>query len=189
MARIGLKYPIYAKYNTDSGGTVTYSNGTNIGKAIKADVSITTSNTAMYGDDEVAERINEFVSGTISLETTDLSIENYSALLGHDISGTANSKEITSKDTDAPIYVGFGFYGRKIVDNVHYFRAIWFTKVIFGEPSESFETKGNSITFGSYTIEGAIESDTNGVYKVEQTFTTETEAVAWLKGKANISTT
>lgn len=190
MARIGLKYPVYAKYNVDeSNSKVTYTNGTNIGKAIKADISINAPDNKFYADDEVAERVKEFIDGTINIETSDLSPENYVTLLGHSKSGTDAADEIISKGTDAPIYVGFGFYGRKIVNNKQSYRAIWFTKVIFAEPNENFETKGESITFGSHTLEGSIETDVNGVYKYEQTFDEEADARTWLNTKAGISAT
>lgn len=189
MARIGLKYPVYAKYNVDDQNKVTYTDGTNIGKAIKADISINAPDNKFYADDEVAERIKEFIDGTINIETSDLSSENYVTLLGHSKGENDSADEIISKGTDAPIYVGFGFYGRKIVNNKQSYRAIWLTKVIFAEPNESFETKGESITFGSHTLEGSIETDANGAYKYEQTFNKEEDAIAWLNAKANINTT
>lgn len=187
MARIGLKYPVYAKYNANEQGKITYTGGTNIGKAVKADITINAPDNKFYADDEIAERVKEFIDGTINLETSDLSAENYVALLGHSKSTEDDNGEIISKGTDAPIYVGFGFYARKIVNKVQSFRAIWLTKVIFAEPNESFETKGESIAFGSHTIEGSIETDAEGVYKREKTFPTEKEAIDWLKTKAGIT--
>lgn len=189
MAKIGLKYPVYAKCSEDEQGNITYSDGTNIGKAIKADVNINVSNVKQYADDEIVEESHEFVDGTITLETSDLSETNRSILLGHEIEkGSGDtSGEIVSKDTDVPIYVGFGFYARKQVGGKTFWRALWFPKMIFSEPNESMDTKGETITFGSDTITGLIRKDDDGVWKRETTFDKEADAIAWVKTKANMT--
>ena len=185
MAKIGLRYPIYAKYKEDTGGKVTYSDAATIGKAIKADINITVSDVKQYGDDEIAEESHEFSGGTIALETTDLSAANYATLLGHSQGDGDDEDEIICKDTDKSIYVGFGFYARKQVNGVDAWRAIWFPKVIFSEPNDSLDTKGETIAFGSDTIEGSIHKDPDDVWKCERTFATRAEALAWIKKKAN----
>lgn len=185
MAKIGLRYPLYAKYTEGENGEVSYSDAVTIGKAIKADINITVSDVKQYGDDEIAEESHEFNDGTISLETTDLSAANYASLLGHSTGEDENEDEIICRDTDKSIFVGFGFYARKQVNGMDAWRAIWFPKVIFSEPNDSLETKGETITFGSDTIEGSIRKDPNGIWKRERTFTTKEAALAWIKAKAN----
>ena len=189
MAKIGLKYPVYAKYTENDNGTVTYSDGTNIGKAIKADININVSDVKQYADDEIAEENHEFIDGTVTLETSDLSDVNRSVLLGHEIVKETGDTtgEIVSKDTDAPIYVGFGFYARKQVDGKTFWRALWFPKMIFSEPNDSMETKGETITFGSDTITGSIRRNNDGEWKREKTFNKEADAIAWVKKKANMT--
>ena len=184
MARIGLKYPVYAKY-TESDGTESYSDGKNIGKAVKADLNVNISDIKLYADDEIAEEAHEFIEGDVSLDTSDISDENYGILLGHSVD--ENTGEIIAKDTDKPIPVGFGFYARKIVGGVDHWRAIWLPKVVFTEPNESLETEGENLAFGTHTLPGKIRKNLEGEWKREKTFDTEAAAIAWINSKAGIT--
>lgn len=181
MAKIGLKYPVCAKL----GSTGTYSDGTVIAKAIKSDISIETNDVKLFADDEIAEFDTSFKQGKISLEVDDLSDTVYTMLLGHSKSTT--TEEITCSDIDDAPYVGVGFYGRKVKDGVSSYRAVWFPKVKFAEPSDSNSTKGETVAFSTQTIEGTIIA-TDGKWKYEQTFVTEAEAKEYLEGKASITT-
>lgn len=181
--KIGVKYPRYAKYNL-SGTTETYSGGTALGKAIKIDFNPNIPDNVAYADDDVAEEDHGFVEGDISLDTSDISDENYSTLLGH----SANEAgEIVSNEADNPIPVGFGFYARKIVSGVNHWRAIVFPKVIFTEPSESMETKKKELAFGSHTLPGKIRKNIAGDWKIEKTFDTEAAAATWVNTKLGIT--
>lgn len=174
MAQIGLKYPVY-KGKTKKGV---------IGKAIQADISITVNNVSLYADDAVAETDRSFQSGTITLGIDDLSDEIQAEFLGHE---TDESGEIIAKGTDAPPYVGIGFYGTKRVNGVNKYRAIWLPKVQFAEPNDTNTTKGETVTFNTPTLVGTIMLDDTGTWKNEQTFDTEAEAKSYLNGKAGIT--
>lgn len=173
MAKIGLKYPVYK-------GAV---NEGVIGKAITADISIEMSDAKLYADDALAESDRSFKSGTISLEVDELSDVILGEFLGHAIA----TDEMTAKSTDVAPYVGIGFYGVKMVAGVKKYRAIWFPKVQFSEPTDSNKTKGESLEFGTQTIEGTIMKDASDIWKNEKTLATEAEAVTYLKGKAGIT--
>lgn len=185
MAKIGLKYPVYALYSQAANGTESYSGGKTIGKAIKADINVNIPDTKLYADDEIAEEAHEFLEGDISLDTSDISAENYSELLGH--TTDTQTGEIIAKSTDNPVKVGFGFYARKMVNNVNSWRAIWLPVVVFTEPNETMDTKGEQMAFGTHTLPGKIRTNKDGEWKREKTFPTEEAAVSWLNGKANIS--
>lgn len=176
MANIGLKRPSFATLESVPKTGV-------IGKAISADIAITASDVKLYGDDGVAESDRGFQSGTVSVNVTDLSTENQAILLGHDID---ESGEMVANASDIPPYVKFGFYGRKRVAGADSFRAIVLHKVQFGEPSDENATKGETITFGTPTIEGTILTDDDGNWKSEQTFETEALAQDYLDDKLGI---
>ena len=95
--------------------------------------------------------------------------------------------EIVANEADKSIYAGFAFYARKIVNGVSHWRAIFFPKVIFTEPSESMETKKKDLAFGSHTLPGKIRKNLAGDWKIEKTFDTEAAASAWVDSKAGIS--
>jgi phi13 family phage major tail protein len=172
MAKIGLKYPVF-KSDTTQGV---------IGKAIQADISITTNDAKLYADDGIAEIDNSFQSGTITLGIDDLSDEIQEALFGHAVS----DGELTASGEDVSPYVGVGFYGKKVVSGVKKWRAIWLHKVKFSEPEDTNATKGESVEFGTATTEGTIVLDDNGDWKSEKTFDNEADAIAYLNDKAGI---
>lgn len=181
--KIGVKYPRYAKYNNDNGNE-TYTDGTALGKAIKIDYNPNVPDNVAYADDDVAEEEHGVLEGDLSLDTSDISDTNYSTLLGH---ATNEAGEIIAKDTDNPIYVGFAFYARKIVNGVSHWRAIFFPKVIFTEPSESMETKKKDLAFGSHTLPGKIRRNLEGDWKIEKTFDEEAAAATWVDTKLGIT--
>ena len=71
MAKIGLKYPVYAPA-TEAGSTITYGTGAVLAKAISANISIENNDVKLYADDVVAESDNSFASGTITIGIDDL---------------------------------------------------------------------------------------------------------------------
>ena len=188
MAKIGLKYPVYAQL-TETGNTLTYSAGAVLAKAISANVSITTSDVKLYADDAVAESDRSFTSGTLSFGIDELSDKAKVDLLGYIEGATADattgSKELTA-GTNTPAYVGFGFYGAQIKNKAKYYRAIWLKKVQFAEPSDEMATKGESVAFGTPTLEGVVMLGADGKWKEEATFATEAGAKTWLENKAGI---
>ena len=181
--KIGVKWPRYAKYN-ESDGNETYTDGAALGKAIKIDYTPSVPDNVAYADDDVAEEEHGVQEGDLSLDTSDISDENYSTLLGH---STNADGEIVANEADNSIYVGFAFYARKIVNGVNHWRAIFFPKVIFTEPSESMETKKKDLAFGAHTLPGKIRKNIKGDWKIEKTFDTEKEAQAWVNEKCAIT--
>lgn len=175
MARIGLRYPCYK-------GAV--KKGV-IAKAIQADVAITMSDGKLYADDVLIENDNSFQSGNITLNIDDLSAEMQTEFLGH--AKNATTEEITANVDDISPFVGIGFYGVKMKAGVRSYRALWFPKVKFAEPSDSLATKGQSLAFGTDSIVGEIYADDAGDWKKEQTFATEALAKTYIEGKAGIT--
>lgn len=172
MAKIDLKYPCY-KAPTKSGV---------IGKAIQADVDITVNDVKLYADGGIAESDKSFQEGKITLGIDDLRDEIQEHLLGHVII----DGEITAKGSDDSPYVGVGFYGTKKVGGVKRYRAIWFPKVQFAEPSDQNATKADTLVFGTPVMEGTIMLDDDGDWKKEKTFNTEAEAIAYVQAKSGV---
>lgn len=175
MAKIGLKH-LVAKPGTGAGSV--------IAKMIQADVSISVAEVKLYADDALAEMDASFQNGSLSLGIDDLTAEIQVMLLGH--TKDALSDEITTNTDDDSPFVGIGFYGAKVKDGVRAYRALFFPKVKFVEPSENMATKGEVVTFGTDTIVGTIFPDDTGDWKKEQTFVTELEAVTYLNTKVGI---
>ena len=192
MAGIGLQYSAYAPLIEDEeAGTFTYGAGKRGRKMLKADVKINTTKSTLYGDDGVAETAREFTDGEITANQDDLTSTMKKDFLGNTTRnatvGEETVEEVVSKDTDTPPFVGFGYIQSKMIDKVRKYRAVLFTKVQFGEPDESAETKGQSISWQTPSIIGTIMRRIDGEWKEEATVPTLATAVAWLKGKLNIT--
>ncbi|MDD4688510.1 MAG: phage tail protein [Eubacteriales bacterium] len=188
MAQIGLKYLICSELAETTNST-SYSGGLVMSKAIKADLSIEINEGKLYADDQIVENIKEFKSGKLTLNGDHISYETLALVLGHTLEtiGSTTNKELVAKGEDDGAFVGVGFYATTVNGGTRGYRAIWLTKVKFGIPNESLETKGDAINFQTPTIEGTILTDITGVWKKEATFTTEAEAKAYLDNLATIT--
>jgi phi13 family phage major tail protein len=182
MAKIGLKHVVGGVLN-DSGSTPTYTGGRVLGKAISASLSFEFNEATLFADDAVAEKVREFKSGKLTLGTDDLTYEVQGMLLGH----TATATSLKKKATDVAPYVGVGFCGTVIRNDVRKYRAIWLWKVKFGVPNEELKTKGESIEFTTPSIEGTVLKIANEDYHDEMLAETEEEAIQWLDTKAGIA--
>ena len=185
MATTGLEYIVCALY-FESGGAASYGAGMVITKAIKADLSVNLNEAVLYGDNQIAEAVKEFKDGKLTINGTHLDYDAMAMLLGHEITGDPGEEELIARGDDSGAYVGTGFFATTMKDNVQKYRAIWLTKVKYGVPGESLETKADSIKFGTPTIEGTIMTDVDGVWKRETVLPTKADAIDWLNDKANI---
>ena len=190
MAKVGLKYPVYAPL-IESGTTVSYGVGAVLAKAIQANVSVDSNDTALYADDAIAEIDKSFKSGKVTVGIDDFYDAAKVALLnyveGATVDAATGAKELSVNAESSGNYVGYGFYGKVIRNKISYFRAVWLKKVLFAEPSDENETRGESTAFKTPQLEGSILKAADGKWKEEATFSTEAAAKSWLEGKANIT--
>lgn len=191
MAMIGLKYPVVGKYS-ESGGTVSHTDGMVLAKAIQANMSINLFSATLYADDGLAESDKGFQDGTIDLNIDDLSQDAAKFIFGANeaaggVTGDDTTKMLVYKGDDDVPDVGVGFYAPRKKSGVRSYRAIFFTRVKFGYPNETLDTKGEQVTYGTPTIQGTIQLDATGEWKREITVADEAKAIAWLKTQAGIS--
>lgn len=150
MATIGLDKLVYAPITEDKNGNETYGTPVQLAKAISADLSIELNEAILFADDGQSETVKEFKSGTISLGVDDIGNEAAVALVG----ATLDSNGVLiSGGEDLSQYVAIGFRAKKSNGKYKYY---WLYRVLFGIPATSLATKGDSITFSTPTIEGAI---------------------------------
>ena len=189
MAKIGVRYPKYCPYtvtqNADGTETETLGTGKVMGKAMGIDTTINADAVDQFADDGIAENTSEFTGGTIKNELNDLIDSAAAEILGSTIT---DGELISNSDDNAP-YMRHGFIVPKVLNNVKLYRAITYMRVKYAPPSESFNTKGKSIAFGSTTISGTIMRNKDKQWKREKTFDTEAAALAYLNEKMNITGT
>ncbi len=150
MATIGLDKLYYSKITEDESGDETYGAPVQLAKAISADLSVELAEAILYADDGAAEMVKEFKSGTLSLGVDDIGHDAASDLTGAAID---SNKVVVSAAEDGGTPVAIGFRARKANGKYKYY---WLYRVIFGIPATNLATKGDSITFSTPTIEGAI---------------------------------
>lgn len=179
MAKIGLKNFRYSTLTEASDGTPSYAGAQTPAKAISCSVSITTNDTKLYADDAVAETDTSFQSGTVSIGIDDEDQSTMATLLGHTVATTG---EMVRNANDIAPYVGFGRIITKMVGGTLNYKVEFLYKVKFSEPSQEDNTKGESLEFGTTTLEGVIATLANGNWSETQTFTTLSDAQTYLTG-------
>lgn len=150
MATIGLDKLFYSKITEDANGNETYATPVQLAKAINADINVELLEATLYADDGADTVIKEFKSGTLSLGINDIGIQTAQDLTGARLD--ANGVLISAGE-DAPKPVAIGFRAKSASGRYRYF---WLYRVLFGIPSTSLKTKGDSIEFSTPTIEGVI---------------------------------
>lgn len=177
MAKIGLnnlKFGILSEV----GETVTYGAMQSLGKAVSANVSITSNSAVLYADDAIAETDNTFSNGTITLTVDDDGDTVFAPLLGHEVDSDSGVM-IRNKNDVAP-YVGVGRIINKMKNGARLFKVEFLSKVKFSEPSQESNTHGETTEFGTPQIEGTIATLESGEWSKTKTFTTHSAALAFL---------
>ena len=198
MAKIGLKCPVAAPitgYDSTS-GIPTYGNGFIIGKAVTAEKTIESNSNPLYGDDAIAENDSSFASGTIKLGVTDFGndyadgLQVQAKMLGNVVTSvTGGGYSIRRASGQSAPYLGFGFYKTKMHNGQRIYEATWLYKTQFKTPSDTTNTKGQSIEWQTPEIEGTVmvvEGFDGDTYEDTAVFTTEGAAKSWLFAKARI---
>jgi phi13 family phage major tail protein len=150
MATIGLDRLYYAKITENENGEETYDTPVPLAKAITADLSVELAEATLYADDGAAEVVKEFQSGTLTLGVADIGVDAAEVLTGATLD---DNKVLISASEDGGAPVAIGFRAKKANGKYRYF---WLYRVKFGIPATNLQTKGDSITFSTPTIEGTV---------------------------------
>lgn len=87
----------------------------------------------------------------------------------------------TAKDVSK--YVGVSFFAPDMIDSVEKFTCVFVPKAMFGPPSMSYQTKGESIQFNTPTTTGEFLADDTDAQTLLETAVCDTEEAArtWCK--------
>lgn len=201
MAIVGLSYPVLAKYAL-SGSSIVYSEGKQIGHAINYSSSYDTSDdNNLFGDNMIVESDSGvFQSGTLILETSELTPENSAWLLGISAdsvsftpSGTSTAvtmSEYVYDDDIAPKNLGFGIIEKHIINGVTKYRPMILTKLRSKINQDDATTQGENIDWQTKSIEFAIQRDDSAkhAWKIEGDFCAdEATAKGYIDYKLGVS--
>ena len=150
MSTIGFDSLYYAPITESTAGEETYGTPVILAKAISCDLSVELAEAILYADDAAAEVIKAFKEGKLSLGIDDIGVSKAQVLTGASVD--SNGVLISSgEDIGSPVAIGF----RAMKANGKY-RYFWLYRVQFGVPATNLQTKGDSISFQTPTIEGTV---------------------------------
>ena len=193
---IGMRHVVVAKVATETTGqALTYSAGMVAAKAIAGNLTWNRNDNPLYADDSIAENDNGATGGTLELNVDDLMDAVRAYMMGDEAvtvgTGSAATTEYETTDQPAP-YVGLGYMRVRVKDGATSYQAVWYHKAQFAENNENAQTKGDTITWQTPTLNGRImgvQNDASGKirYRRRATFDTAAAAVAWLDAKAGVT--
>ena len=191
MARIGLIKPRVAKY-AESSGTVSYSSGKIIAKAITHELTLDNADpVVLYADDGAAESMGGFSSGSLTIGIDELPLDVAGLLFGITPATSSDpAGSILSFDDSAePPYLGYGVIVPKVTGGTRSYMAVLLTKIKFVLPPDSFETRGETVTFKTPELTAKVLRDdsTNHTWRKWAEFETETAASSWLNSQLSIT--
>lgn len=177
MASFGAKYPKFAPIKEEPADALPkYDAVVVLGRLISAELTPTMASGKLYADDELAESVDEFVSGSLAMATDDMEDDVAAVVYG----ATVSEKKVSYKAGDNPPVGGLAYYkvlmrrGVKVYKGFFYPRA----KAVLG--NDSANTKTDSITFGTNSTTFTIFTANTGEWRITEEFDTEAEAKAWV---------
>ena len=182
MAFYGTSSAVFSQYDVT---TKTYKNGF-ILESVGTTVNPAFVEGSFYCDNRLGIHRKLFKNAAVDAEVNTIPIKAAEVLFGHEIN--AEEKTETAKTDDKANYVGYGFIGTDAIDSAtdeHI--ACWIPMVIFEEGENAFSTTGENLTFTAQKLSGTAIGDSQKVWREKKIFSTEAEALTWLKTKANIT--
>ena len=179
MASFGAKNPYFAPIESEPEGTLPVYKGepVKIGRLVKADLTLTMAAGKLYADDELAESAEEFVSGSIAMETDDILDTVASVIYG----ATVKEKTVVYNTSDNPPPGGLAYYKKLMRHGKLVFKGLFFPRVKAALGNDAAQTKADSITFGTSTTNFTVSNANNGDWRFTEEFETEDAALAWVK--------
>lgn len=188
MAGIGMYGVYYAVANISSGTVTSYGEVKQMGKAISATYEPAEAGTnILYANNSVAETDTALVAGgTLSLTLDKLTFDARADLFGltaTTATGGGSGFEYDGSESAVPVGVAFIRQSQESQDrNIH--DVVIYSYCTFNEPTEEFETLGESVEWQTPTIEatvsGASVVGTTYPWRVLMRFTSQSAAISYI---------
>lgn len=193
MPQFDLRGIKCAKY-VNTAGTITYTNPQAVGDAMTANLEMRFAEGRLYAESTLAEYMRKAVGGTISLGVKYIKTAAQKLMFGSDdktksvtytpVGGTqqttANVTGLGLGAKNLAQYVGIAFYAPDMIDGVLKYTVVFARKCLFGPPSMSLQTAGESIQFNTPTTSGEFLADDSAGQGMTEVYVCddENEAVA-----------
>lgn len=186
MAKMGLKYYVWAKMKTEPMDAVpTYEQGRIMGKMVSINVTVNNSEGELYADDMLAEYASEFSSAEMTTEVDNISLADQAEMYG---ATYTEEGELNHYSNDTPPYAAIGGLQVLMVGGKRKYRVwiYWKAKAIM--PDFDGSTKGDSISFGTEPLKSKIMAPNYGPWYTAKEFADEEAATAYLNTKLGLAT-
>lgn len=179
MASFGAKNPYFCPIKSEPDGALPVYEGepVKIGRLVKADLTLTMASGKLYADDELAESADEFVSGSIAMETDDVLDSVASKIYG----ATVKDKTVVYNISDNPPPGGLTYYKKLMRKGKLSFKGYYYPRVKAALGNDTAQTKTDSITFGTSATTFTVSNANNGDWRITEEFDDEAAALAWVK--------
>ena len=184
MARIGFKKGKYNKFNPERTGYEDVSIVPCLEKVIDEKFSAEYNSAELYADDVLAECDYSFKKGTLTITVANDDDAKEAELMGNTIS---TKEEVIKNVSDKAPEFGYGHIVTKVVNGVKKHKVEFFPRVKWTKITTDAKTRGESVEFGTTSIEGTVypldvgfAGMAAGTWEKHQTFDTEAEAEAYL---------
>lgn len=178
MAAFGAKYIKFAPFKSEpETGMPTYDAAVQLGELVKAELAVSLASGEIYGDDRLVEKVEEFSSGSIAVEVTDMTDDVEATVFG---STYAEADGIVDKTSDTIPYGGVGYCKTLMRGGQKKYKAYFYPKCKAAMGTDSANTKNSSITLSSTPLTFTVFEPNDGDWRYRKTFATEAEAKAWI---------
>lgn len=186
MAKIGLKGFWIGKYS-ESNGTLTYTAGKKIAKAVNLSENKTIDEAKLYADNALDDSVYAIKEMTVDVTPNGIEDTDLSVLLGQTaatVTINGEEKELTATSvSNEGAAVGFAYIISERISGAEKQKVVIYPKIKF-KPSENaeYKTKGESTEFTTPSYKGTCYPAVNDSYYVfEDKFDTEAEAEAFIE--------
>ena len=169
MASFGAKYPHFSKIKTEPDDALpTYEGPVNIGRLVKADLTVNLASGKLYADDELAESVDEFSSGSVAMETDDMTDDVAAEVYGC----TVEEKKVHYKAGDSAPLGGLAYYKVLMRKGVKLFKGYFYPRVKAVLGNDNAATKADSITFGTNSTTFTVFRCNSDDWRITEELTT-----------------
>lgn len=177
MASFGAKYPRFSPIKTEPESALPqYEGPVSLGRLVKAELTITMASGKLYADDALAESVDEFSSGSVAMETDDITDESAGKVYG----ATVTEKKVSYKAGDSAPMGGLAYYKVLMRNGKKLFKGFFYPRVKAVLGNDTAQTKGDSITFGTSATTFTVFRCNTDEWRITEELDSETAAAAWV---------
>jgi len=173
MAQFGANHPCFQP----EGGA-----GIVIGRLVSANLTVNLATGEQYADDSLAEFLSEFSSGSIAMETDDITDDIASIIYGAKV----NNGVVTYNKNDNAPRGCLAYYKALMRHGKRSFKGYYYPQVSAVLGNDNAQTRGSSITFNAVSTTFTVFADENGAWRFTKEFSEEASCRAWVEQMTHV---